>query len=491
MKLFVLAVSVLLYGSLAYTQQYIIRYDLAGEHIDYLKVKKPGDTASASVIHIARSNRVNLQLVNTANSYRREIRYIEKTETAESIIIPGFGSTPLKTLVGGGLPSVDFKNLGIGDIFKKAGGDIKRMEIGEESQEQKKLKEQFTNQYNSFTTAYAKWENSLQQEQYCKTLWKELATLRYSMQLPAEDVKLNARKKTNAVFPEVGDNPNLIIANNSTSSPTAMATLVAKAFAELQKTYASFREYEVQSAAADKLLQDVSKKNELVNNYPATKASGQSDEVVNRIADLYGQILNDNYSQVAPLTINSKTVMAEIRFIPVIDPETEAITNIKAIDTIKRLIPVLKKEPIRFRNTFGFSFVSFAENRWNYYVKADSTVDREEADQFQPVVVTYLHFYAPKDKGFRWGGSLGAGVPIGGDNSKLNIMLGLSTFLGKNDPVCITLGATGGQVKKLSGLRLGDKITFTELTDKHYRSVYRVGYFLSVTFNPGSLYTNN
>lgn len=491
MKSAALAISMMLYGSLAFAQQYIIRYDLAGEHIDYLKVKKPGDTVSASVISIAKSNRVNLQLVNTANSYRREISYVEKATTSESIVIPGFGATPLKNLVSGGLPSVDFKSLGIGDIFRSGGGEIKSMEIGEETAAQKKLKEQFTNQYNSFTIAYAKWENSLQQEQYCKTLWKDLASLRYSMQLPADEVKTNARKKTNAVFPEVGDNPSLIIANNATNSPAAMAAQVAKAFAELQKTYASFREYEVQSSAADKLLQEVSKKSELVNNYPVTKASGQGDDVVNRIADLYGQILNDNYSQLAPLTISSKTVMAEIRFVPVIDSATASIANIPVRDTIKRLIPVLKKEPIRFRNTFGFSFVSFAENRWNYFIKPDGTVAREEADQFQPVVVTYLHFYAPKDKGFRWGGSFGAGVPIGGDNSKLNIMMGLSTFLGKNDPVCITLGASGAQVKKLSGLSLGDRTTITELTDKNYRSVYRVGYFMSLTFNPGSLYTNN
>lgn len=491
MKSFLLAISITLYGSLAYSQQYIIRYDLAGEKVDYFKIKKPGDTTAAPVIHIAKSNRVNLQLINAANSYRREISYIEKETSAESIIIPGFGSTPLKTLVSGGLPSVDFKSLGLGDIFKRQDGDAKSLEFGEETAQQKKLKELFANQYIAFTTAYSKWENSLLLEQNCKLLWRELAGLRFNMQLPAAQIKSGARQKTNSVFPEVGDNPNLIITSYSANSTTTTAAQVAKIFADLQKTYSFFREYEVESTTASKLLLEVSQKNEIVSNYPATKNPGQSNDVINRIVDLYGQILNDSYSQLSPLTITSKTTMAEIRFIPVIDPETEAITNIKARDTIKRWIPVLKKEPIRFRNTFGFSFVSFAENRWNYFIKPDSTIAREAADQFQPVVVTYLHFYAPKDKGFRWGGSFGAGVPIGGDNSKLNIMLGLSTFLGKNDPVCITFGASGAQVKKLSGYSLGDKATFTELTDKNYRSVYRVGYFLSVTFNPGSLYTTN
>jgi hypothetical protein len=183
--------------------------------------------------------------------------------------------------------------------------------------------------------------------------------------------------------------------------------------------------------------------------------------------------------------------MAEIKFTPVIDSATATALNINPRDTIKRWVPIYKKEPMRFRNTFGFSFVSYAENRWHYYVRPDSVVAKETADQFQPVIVTYLHFYSPRDKGFRWGGSFGAGLPLGGDNTKLNLMLGLSTFLGKGDPVCITAGVSGTQLKKLSGLKIGDKINAAELSDRNYSSVYRVGYFISLTFNPGSLNLNN
>lgn len=146
---------------------------------------------------------------------------------------------------------------------------------------------------------------------------------------------------------------------------------------------------------------------------------------------------------------------------------------------------------MRFRNSFGFSFVSYAENRWNYYIGPDSIVSRETGSQFQPVIVTFLHFYSPRDKGFRWGGSLGAGLPLGGDNTKLNIMLGFSTFLGKNDPVSITAGISGTQVKKISGLKLGDKVNISELADRNFTSVYRTGYFIAVTFNPGSLNTKD
>lgn len=486
MKTYVVIFALLLFGYAMQAQQYIIRYDLAGENISYLKVKKPGDTSTAPVIHLSKTNRVNLQLVNAANSYRRELSYIEKTETAEPIIIPGFGNIPTSNLSGGGLPAIDFKSLGIGDIFKKT-SDNKDAGFGTETKQQKLLKELFTSNYNTFNSSFSKWERALQLTQHCRVLWKELAGLRYSLQLPAEEVKKTARVKTQSVFPAAGDNPNLILVSNAAESPAAVAAELNKNFSALQKTYSYFNEYEVQSTVADGLLLEATKRTELVNSTPASKADSKNDDVINRIADLYGQILNDSYSQLTPLNITSKTMMAEIRFTPLIDSVTASALNIKRTDTITRLIPIYKKEPLRFRNTFGFSFVSFAENRWHYYLNPDSIIARETADQFQPVVVTYLHFYSPSDKGFRWGGTFGAGLPVGGDNAKLNIMLGLSTFFGKNDPVSLTAGIAGAQVKKLSGWKLGDKVNFSELSAANYTSVYRIGYFLALTFNPGSL----
>lgn len=178
--------------------------------------------------------------------------------------------------------------------------------------------------------------------------------------------------------------------------------------------------------------------------------------------------------------------MAEIQFIPKIDSVTSAATGISATDTITKWVTIYKKEPLRFRNSVGFSFVSFAENRWNYYVASDSCIAREGGDYYQPVIVTYLHFYSPRDRGFRWGGSFGAGLPLTGDDKQLNILLGLSTFFGKNDPVCITAGVAAAKVKKLSGVTIGEKVSSTNYTI-NYQHVYRAGYFISLSFNPSAL----
>lgn len=467
-------------------QQYIIRYDLAGENVKYYQVKKRGDTAETSIIRFSQTNQVNLQLVNSANSYRREITYIDRVETPQSVIIPGLGNAPLKAMETG-LPSLDNKTLRLGDIFKKA-NDNKNFEIMTETNQQKALQQEFVNRYNNFSSAYESWQEALYFEQNCELLWKDLAALRYDMQSPAEEVKKAARQKTQSVFPGINDNSSAIASAANTRNPSTVAAAVKSSYTALKEAYSLFKEFEVRSVLADSLVNTATKKINTVNN---TSVAKKSDDVVGRITELYRRIINDSYTYMTPLEINRKTIMAEIKFTPVIDSATAAALNINARDTIKRWVPIYKKEPLRFRNTFGFSFVSFAENRWHYYVRPDSVVAKESGDQFQPVIVTYLHFYSPKDKGFRWGGSFGAGLPLGGDNTKLNLMLGLSTFLGKNDPVCFTAGVSGTQLKKLSGLKVGDKINTAELTDRNYSSVYRIGYFISLTFNPGSLNLND
>jgi len=476
----------LLCSYLSRAQQFIIRYDLAAENVTYHKVRKAGDTIAAPVIQLSRTNRVNLQLVNAANSYQRRIQYIEKEESPETIIIPGMGSDPSKNLVSG-LADVDLSDLKSTEIFKRGGGN-KDVEALFETSQQKEAKLAFTNQYNAFTKAYANWQKAMLYEQNCRVLWKDLAQLRYSMQYPAAEVKKAAKNKTESIFPGAADNPSSILLNNNAVNLKNSEASVKNSLVSLQSVYNSFRELEIISAIADSLMANIKDEAALVNRKYET--SKEPEEVVNRIAELFRQILNDSYTQLTPLDVNRKTILAEISFVPVIDSVTAFTLNINLADTIRRLVPIYKKEPLRFRNTFGFGFASFAESRWNYYVNQDSVIAKESANQFKPLVVTYLHFYAPRDKGFRWGGTFGAGLPLSGSKD-INIMIGLSTFLGKNDPVCITAGVAGSELKKLTGIKPGDKVNFTEIDDKHFQSVYRIGYFLSLTFNPGSLNTKD
>jgi hypothetical protein len=490
MKAFWMALSLLICSYYSMAQQYIIRYDLAGENINYYRIRKPGDTVAAPVIQMAKTSRVNLQLVNAANSYQQRITYIERVETRENIVIPGLGSTPTPRISGNGLADIDEGALNNPDLTKSGGIKMNEIDERKETSQQQAAKQLFVNNYNAYAAAYRQWQKTMLFEQRCRVLWKDLAGLRYSMQSPATEVKLTAKKRTEDVFPGSGNDPAAILMNDNAANMQSAYTAVKSSYTALLASYTSMQELEIISASADSLMKGAYGGAELVKKNYNPAATNDPDAIVNRISEMYQQILNDSYTQTIPLDIKRKTVMARISFIPVIDSVTAAALNYKQGDTISRLVPIYKKEPLRFRNTFGFSFASFAENRWNYFISPDSVITRESADQFQPLVSTYLHFYAPRDRGFRWGGTFGAGLPLTGDKN-INIMLGLSTFLGKNDPVCITAGVAGAQVKKLTGWKPGDKVDFTTLESRHYNSVYRLGYFLSLTFNPGSLNLND
>jgi hypothetical protein len=323
--------------------------------------------------------------------------------------------------------------------------------------------------------------------QDCEMLWKDLAQLRYDINTPSNTIKQQAILKTRNVLPDLVTQPNGSIPYSS-SSTTTLASGMKNSFTTLTQSFTNVQSLGVKDRALDSLYNEaLDRFNRAAAISPATTAQ-PVDEVLKRIQQLYRQILNDRYQQQNTITINSRTVMVQVDLVPNIDSTTAAAINLTPLDTPDtRFITIYKKAPMRFRNTFGFSFVSFAEKRWQYYVSNANTITREAANQYAPVVSTFLHFYAPRDRGFRWGGTFGAGLPVSGGDKQLHLMLGLSTFLGKNDPVCITAGVSGTEVNRLTGLKLGDAVTFTSIPDSYFNKFYRIGYFVSLTFNASAL----
>lgn len=486
----------LFFFTIVKAQHYLIKYDVAGENVKYIKVKKPGDTVQVSVIDLTKSKNVNLRLENLPGSYSRKVILNEEEETTENISFPGFGSAPLGGFVKGMLsfdinkmkPDVLFK-----DLFKQS-EKIEKSNNNKSNDLEGEMRyvamQKFTTQYIQFIAAYDNWKKALLFEEDCNYLWKDLLSLRYSLQTTAVEVKQTATQKTKEVIPEIIDNPAAVILKTP-GNQSSLAESTQKSFSTLISTHASFSSLGINSAEADSVMNEATMYMATVNQFKNTKGNSTTDMAVKRIADLYRQIMTDRYVQTIPLTVKRNTKSVEIRFTPNINPEdslnASAIGINKNDSSVVRYITLYKKSPMRLRNTFGFSFVSFAESRWHYYVDATGTIAREQANQYIPVFSTMLHFYTPKDKGFRWGGTFGAGIPISGDDKELNVLMGLSTFFGKNDPVCLTAGISGAQVKKLSGLSVGDKVTFTTLSENNYTPVYRVGYFISLSFNPSAI----
>ncbi len=477
-------------------QTYFVKYDIATDAIEYWKVKRPGDTVRASHIDLSRGRNVQLRLVNLSNSYRRTVRLVNEPRPQESLVLPFFGS-----LGGGGefwkgMKQYDTASASPNQLFNlllgATKGNTKSTGFEDEAQE-KFLKAKLALQkvglhYASFSKSYESWQSAILFDQNCQLLWKELTGLRYSLQLPATEIKKQVVSKTRAVVPDVADNPAAFVMQQRVDI-SALAASIEEQYGLLTQAYQEYRSYSMPLTAADTLVKQAAKQALQVKQVPAP---AENINLMPRIAELYRQIISDRYVQQVPLTLSSGTTSVELVLTPQADSVTARMLGLEPADTpVVRLIPLYKKEALRFRNTFGVSFTRFAEYRWRYFVNAAGKIDRESSDEYVPVFVTYMHFYAPKDRGFRWGGSFGAGLPMSGEDRQVHLMLGLSTFFGKNDPVCISAGVCGAQVRKLTGYNLGDVVPFAELQDNNYRMVNRLGYFVSLTFNPSALLSNN
>lgn len=476
MKSLVIYLSLACFSLTATGQQYLVRYDVVAEELKYFRIKKK-DTIPVNMIFLDGSNRVNLQVLNIGSNFSQHLVMHEKADVPETIVIPGFGGQG-----GQGVESM-FKsgsNLNVEDFLKnlqtenKANATALKMEMTA-----------FTTQYNRFNEHYSKWLNAVKQSDRFRQLWKDLAVLRYTVQYDASTVKSTAIQKTKPILPALVNDPNSPAVDASSSDPQAFLRQMTTSLAIVKERYDKMAELDYRSDELDSLVEQLSQQWFAVDRYSKTNPVG-IDDLIARITELYKGIMFDRYSQLSNLPVTRKTLMAELQLIPKIDSVTATAIQLPGNDTIVRWLPIIKKEPLRFRNTFGFGFVSLPENRWRYYVREDSTVGRSSGDLFQPVIATYLHFYSMKDKGFRWGGSFGAGIPLSGEDKQLNLMLGLSTFFGKNDPVCLTIGVAGARVKKLMEHSVGD-LVFGDDADLKYEQAYRIGYFLSLSFNPSAL----
>lgn len=493
---------------IAYAQQdqYIIRYDLSTNQQDYIRIRNGKDSIPVSVINLNRSKQVTLHLKNLPGSFRDSVVYAYQPGETERVSVPWGGlslfSGLLSKLEGSMVlkkisTDADYSGQEVNKDVKSNKDDSRKREniaLSKVAQKRSALKVQ----YNNFVASYSQWVQAYAYEQNCKDVWADLSGLRYNVQYPAEKIKAISRKIINDLLPGAADNPDVFLITTGQNFRTRAGVALEEAYQAFGKALLEYEETD--SMNRDKGILDSMRQGvQLVWDYTSSVSMNEKEEKTafyqQQIVKLYKQITRDSYYRTVPITVHSKTTAAIVRFTPVIDSATMRALNISGNGSFSREIPIHKKAPLRFRNTLGLSFVYFGENRWHYFVKQqnnENVISRENGDLFQPMLTTFLHFYSPRDRGFRWGGSIGAGLPIAGSdnsNESLNILAGLSTLMGKNDPLCLTVGVSGARIKKLSGLETGEVVNFTELRDSHYKKVYRIGYFFSVTFNMAALNT--
>ncbi len=141
---------------------------------------------------------------------------------------------------------------------------------------------------------------------------------------------------------------------------------------------------------------------------------------------------------------------------------------------------------LKMNASIGISFGQFFKAPESFYVR-DSAILAQKEDRFTPMVTSFLHFYQQGRKPFTVGGSLGVGVPVGGELGfqSINFFVGPSFFFGSSERFVLNLGLMGGKVQRLSaGYKAGDYFDGeSEFIPLH--QPYELGYFVGLSFNVG------
>lgn len=141
---------------------------------------------------------------------------------------------------------------------------------------------------------------------------------------------------------------------------------------------------------------------------------------------------------------------------------------------------------LKMNASLGISFGQFFDAPKSFYAR-DSAILAQKEDSFTPMITSFLHFYQQRRKAFTVGGSLGVGVPVGGELGfqSINFFAGPSFFFGSSERFVLNLGLMGGKVQRLSaGYEAGDYFD-GESESIPLHQPYELGYFVGLSFNLG------
>jgi hypothetical protein len=471
MKLFLVSFCCFISTSLL-AQQFLIKYDMQNQRTDYFKIQQK-DTIKVKNIDLKKNGRILLQ-VNNYNSFYWNAKVTAfKTPVDEEV---GYGNVfnPFSVLAGGlgdlmgSLPKLD---------MPQNRGTLSRDNLDTATFNYLSTAARYADNYDDIQQLSAK----LEELQIAKL---QLSELKYDINKDAATIKAEAQKTVKKTLNtnelglsnvlEIGKNYN----NRLTASLEEAGTLLnslqhQQQYINTAEVYEDKTLKEIGESAKDSYSKIARLKTQQANN-----PNLLLDEVAD-VAKLYNEINTANF-QFSYAVKNEEDISdLKLEFYPKAD--------IASKDTVVQYFELNRKKNIRIRNSVGIAFSYFNANNKSYYIGSDSTIRKGEKDLFTPLLSTFIHFYAGKTNGVKWGGAFGFGIPLTGEKKDINFMLGLTAAIGKNDPILVTLGAAGAKVNKLvNGYKVGSHTTEKDPA-KLTTTGYGVGGFLSVTFNLNNL----
>jgi hypothetical protein len=195
---------------------------------------------------------------------------------------------------------------------------------------------------------------------------------------------------------------------------------------------------------------------------------------------VYSKINDPSFGQKTSLPVASSGDDVEIRFDDCLTADAAKAAETEACDSSKAttilLIPVVGQRKPSFST--GIFFTGLDDPK--YFKRADDTVQANAADRFSPVLGALIHTPLVFFRGPNLSTPLSFGVGLKDNNPVY--LLGLSFIVGRSERSVFTLGIAGGQVTRLSGTALGEKITADQPpTEKVFRTRPMIGFTYNFT----------
>ena len=458
---------------IAFAQQYVIKYDIQNQRSHYFKVLK-NDTTRIKNIDLKKNGRILLEVDNYNPFY-----WNAKVTAFKNPINDETGNdnifNPFSVLRGGlggimnGLPALD---------LPKSRGELENDgSLDEASFNFVKTASKYAGNYQDLEQVAAKLEE-------LQTARLQLQELKYDITHPAAFIKNRARTQINKVLGtsqlevtdilKIGKAYNIQLQNGLQQASILMGKLqLQQPHIDPNKMYEGKSLKEIAETAQDNY-------DRIQTLRQAAKANPNLmlDEVAT-LAQIFKEIMNASFK--FSYAVKNEADITDIKL------ELFPRSDTMARDTIVQYFELSRRKQMRIRNSMGITFTYFDANNRNYYIGTDSVIRSGKGDLFNPLLSTFIHFYAGKTGNVKWGGALGFGIPLTGEKKDINFLLGLTAALGKNEPILLTIGASGAKVDKLTnGYHIGDK---TNLTDpaKLTTSGYGIGGFVGVSFNLNNL----
>ncbi len=193
----------------------------------------------------------------------------------------------------------------------------------------------------------------------------------------------------------------------------------------------------------------------------------------------YLVMMENDFTQTSRHTVTGDHLNLKIHLTPIDSVEIPGLATKNAAP-----IELTVYGGLQIRGGVGVSFGGFFKQPNDYFVR-DSIIHSSSKDVFSPYLTSFIHFYRQSRSSASFGGSFGVGIPIGGNSGleAIAFFLGPSLVMGRDQGIVLSGGLFGGKANQLSGgYSVGDYFDADAGLLKT-ESVYRMGYFLGVSFN--------